>query len=84
MAGAATNIFSDATPAVSREKYILSRQMFCRGKHTFAATKDVFCREKHEFWRQKTFAATKMILVALPASDSRQVFKSSKIKSSHS
>ena len=37
----------------------------------FVATKDVFCRDKHKhgFCRDKTFVATKMILVAAPAND---------------
>ena len=35
----------------------LSRQMFCRDKHTFVATKDVFCRNKSKFM----FVATKVL-----------------------
>ena len=42
----------------------LSRKKFCRYKHTFVATKDVFCCDK-------TFVATKNILVAAPANDSK-------------
>jgi len=47
---------------------ILQRQNFCHEKHTFVSTKDVFCRDKHAFVATK-FIATKMILVAAPASD---------------
>ena len=46
---------------------ILSRQKFCCSKHTFVTTKDTFCRNKH---------ATKMILVAAPASDTSPPFES--------
>ena len=63
---------------------IFSRQAdFYRDKHVFVATKHVFCRDKHTFvatnvfvatniCRHITFVATKMILVAGPANDSRQ------------
>ena len=37
---------------------ILSRQKFCRNKHTFVATKDLFCRDK-------AFVATKIVLAAV-------------------
>ena len=47
---------------------ILQRQNFCHEKHAFVSTKDVFCRDKHAFVATK-FIATKMILVAAPASD---------------
>ena len=49
-------------------KVFTSRQMFCRDKHSFVATKDVICRVCVVF--DKTFVATKMILVAVLASDS--------------
>ena len=51
---------------LSRQKYflatsiILSRQKFCRSKHTFVTAKDVF-------------VATKMIPAAAPANDIRQL-----------
>ena len=48
-------------------KIILSQQKFCCSKHTFVATKDTFCHDKH---------ATKMILVAAPASDISPLFES--------
>ena len=50
---------------LSRQTRLLSRQKYaCRDK-TFVATKDVFCHDKH------VFVATKMILVAAPANDTR-------------
>ena len=47
---------------------ILSWQQLCHDKHIFVATKDVFC-----VCHDKTFVATKMILVAAPANDSLDV-----------
>ena len=44
-------------------------------KNMLVATKDVFCDDKHAFvatkrvCRDKTFVATKMVLVAAPAND---------------
>ena len=54
----------DKTRLLPQQKYA------CRDK-TFVATKDFFCRNKHVFvaTSDKTFVATKMILVAAPASD---------------
>ena len=46
------------------------QQKFCHDKHTFVTTKDVFCDDKHD----KTIVATKMILVAAPASDILHVY----------
>ena len=52
-----------------------------RDKHTFVATKDVFCRDKNVFvatnkitraCRDRTFVATKIILVATPANNTSQ------------
>ena len=45
-------------------KVCLSRQNFCRNKIRFVTAK-VFCRDK------RTFVATKMILVAAPANESK-------------
>ena len=45
------------------DKTILSQQFFFRDKHTFVTTKNVFCHDK-------TFVATKMILLAAPTNDS--------------
>ena len=38
--------------------------MFCHDKHTFVVTEDVFCSDK-------SFVATKLILVAAPTNDSQ-------------
>ena len=65
---------------VCRDKIFLSRQTRvcrdksklvaakCRDKHIFVTTKDVFRRGKH------VFVATKMKLVAAPASDTEPLF----------
>ena len=86
LAGAAISIIFLATNAcLSRQntsfvvtkvclvatKLCLSRQKFCRDKHTFVATKDVFCRKIMFVATNKTFVATKMIIVAAPANDRR-------------
>ena len=54
---------------VSRNKYLSQQKFcrdkdkdFCRNKHTFVTTKDVFCRDK-------TFVATKIIIVPAPPND---------------
>ena len=60
--GAAISIIFAAT------KICLSRQMFCRDKHTFVATKYVFV----VFVATNKIVATKMILVAAPANDSKR------------
>ena len=51
----------------------LWQQKFCCDKHTFVRTKDVLCCDKHVFvWlSQKSFVATKVILVANPINDSK-------------
>ena len=47
-----------------KTKYVFcDKKYVCRDKHTFGATKDVFCRDKD------VFVATKLILVATPATD---------------
>ena len=53
----------DKTSVVT--KLCLSRQTFCHGRHTCVATEDVFCQDK-------AFVATKLMLVAVPASDTKQ------------
>ena len=81
LAGDATSVIFVATNilCLSRQKYFVGTKVclsrkhktfvatniccdksFCHDKHTFVATKDVVC----------AFVATKMILVAAPASDS--------------
>ena len=62
LAGAATSITFVAT------KFLLRQTRVCRDKRIFVATKYVFCREKYLsqeilFCHNKTFIATKMILV---------------------
>ena len=52
-----------ATTVLSQQAY------FCREKHAFFATEYVF-RDKTRACRDKTFVATKIILVAAPANDS--------------
>ena len=50
---------------LSWRTYFFSRQNFCHDKHTFVATKHAFCRDK-------SFVATKLILVTAPANDTPQ------------
>ena len=58
---------------VSLANIILSPQKFGHDKHTFVATKDVFYditnTRQTRVCHDKTFVATKMILVAAPAND---------------
>ena len=50
---------------------ILSRQAyFCRDKRRVLSQQARVCRDKHMFYRDTTFVATKMILVAAPANHS--------------
>ena len=48
----------------------LHKYHFCHDKHVFVVTKHVFCRNKKYAYRDKSFNATKLILVVAPASDS--------------
>ena len=72
LAETATSIIFVATKVLSRQIFVatnitLSRQKFCRDKHTFVATKHVFCRNKSmlvnlftkRLSRQAYFVATK-------------------------
>ena len=72
LAGAATSIIfcRDKTPLLSLQKYAcLSRQMFVFFRdETFATTSILLSRQKTCLC-DKTFVATKMILVAVPAND---------------
>ena len=64
---------------VSRDKFCDDRHTFvvetkdviCRDRHVFVATKLCLSRQKYQayFFRNKTFVATKIILVAAPAND---------------
>ena len=63
--GAVTTIIFVATKVLSQQSHFpdkhrtkvwLSRQTFCRNKHTIVATKDMFCRD------ERVFVATKVCL----------------------
>ena len=51
----------------SRDRRVFVGHEFCRGNHHFVAIKDVYQNDKMS--RPKTFVATEMILVAVPADD---------------
>ena len=51
-----------AGAATSTIYAFVATKYFCRDKYTCVATKDVFCHDK-------SFVATKMILMAAPAND---------------
>ena len=80
LAEAATSKFFVATKLLSRQTRVFvatnifcrdkKPNIFCRDKHTSVATKDVFYRDKHMYVAKNMYVATKMILVAAPASDS--------------
>ena len=53
---------------------IFSQQNLFDDKHTFVATKDVFC-----VCHDKTFVATKMILVAAPTNDRQHRFQRTEV-----
>ena len=67
---------------LSWQKFCRGKHVFVATKHVFVETKDVFCRDKRMLVEtkrlsrqtrvclEKTFVATKIILVAAPASDS--------------
>ena len=95
----ATNICHNKSFVMT--KICLSWQKFCHDKQSFVATEDMFCQDKQAFVPQQTcvchnktfvmtsFVATKVILVAAPASDT--IFPgwalrstNSKLKTTHS
>ena len=55
------------TKVATKYVKVLLRQKYCRNKHNFVVTK-VLSRQAY-FCRDKTFAATKMVLVAAPPND---------------
>ena len=61
---------------ICRDTNFVPTKIFCRKKRNSVATKVLsqetyFSRDKRRVYRDKTFVATKMVLVAAPANDKR-------------
>ena len=67
----ATKVCLSRQNSVCRYKHTLvaTKDVLCRVRHVLVATKAYFCREERRVCRDRTFVATKIILVAASAND---------------